>query len=549
MSFKFRQSRQHFPRHSHPTCFFCILFSFLFINSCGPLPKEGPAEWVEVSLQLQNQDTAGRKRIGTETRGSELAIVFPASTQFSAKGLDPSVALGWKKVDTFNNTVSLSLPVEDRLRLFIYRYTENYSPFQFEELIQSRSLHLNAIDFGQSDIFAVPSDRDYIIVDGQRTLMLTIQLARQLLGKLAQSYVKGAQVWADRIQFDGSFNQQLDEDEDSTTSGANGDYQLSPDYHDYVLATKGGLKLNASGSYVPAAPMLATIPETMEDQVNITPLTTLVTYAPELENIFAQSGDWRADIASSNGVSGELLRIAKTAEAFWTLLASGSNPVSQTTQQQLSALNVLAQSLAQGGSKSVLEDLPELVSQSLDEALSNPAISRELSDNSRNLLNTQLTQLAENLTELLPNNDQVVEQSLLEEFDFLHQEAFVATQTIFCESSEGLSILFDPVISSISLVPKSENTITVRGTISDDRFDSLNAYWVIDPPNEFENMLDPILLEGTVDSSGFVENSLIINNWAHLGSIKLQLSECNPFNTISKSCDWVPNSLQVLCGF
>ena len=63
------------------------------------------------------------------------------------------------------------------------------------------------------------------------------------------------------------------------------------------------------------------------------------------------------------------------------------------------------------------------------------------------------------------------------------------------------------------------------------------------------NMLDPILLEGTVDSSGFVENSLIINNWAHLGSIKLQLSECNPFNTVSKSCDWVPNSLQVLCGF
>ena len=58
---------------------------------------------------------------------------------------------------------------------------------------------------------------------------------------------------------------------------------------------------------------------------------------------------------------------------------------------------------------------------------------------------------------------------------------------------------------------------------------------MIVPPNEFENMLDPILLEGTVDSSGFVENSLIINNWAHLGSIKLQLSECNPSTQFQKA--------------
>ena len=127
---------------------------------------------------------------------------------------------------------------------------------------------------------------------------------------------------------------------------------------------------------------------------------------------------------SSTGVSGELLRIAKTAEAFWALLASGSNPVSQTTQQQLSALNVLAQSLAQGGSKSVLEDLPKLVSQALDEALSNPVISRELSDNSRTLLNTQLTQLAENLTKLLPNNDQVIE-------DVINEYGFISAADLF----------------------------------------------------------------------------------------------------------------------
>ena len=249
----------------------------------------------------------------------------------------------------------------ERLFLFIYRFTENHTSFELEQWLLGQSPLLNPIDFGKSDVFAVSESGDGLLVNDQRSSTLTIQLARQLSGKLSQGYVRGPQVWADRLDTQGKVNQQLDDDENFTNSSPDGDYDLAPGYLDCVLMTEGGFSLGASGTYIPAAPMMATLPEDRQVAVHITPLTTLVTANPELRSILAQSGDWRTDIASPLEIPGNLLRVAKVAEAAWMLLSGGSNPIMQSTQQQLGGLSILANKLAQGEENAILEDLPSLV--------------------------------------------------------------------------------------------------------------------------------------------------------------------------------------------
>jgi len=231
------------------------------------------------------------------------------------------------------------------------------------------------------------------------------------------------------------------------------------------------------------------------------------------------------------------------------LLAGGTNPIIQSTQQQFSALSILANKLAQGGETAILEDLPSLVGQAVDETLNNPEISRILTEDSKLALNLQLTGLTAGLVELLPNNDQIVEEALLSEFDKLNQQAFNAVQNILCEFSDGVSVQFDPIILSISLARTSENTVAVRGTVSDDDIASLSTYWAINPPQELQESIEPILINATVNQSGYVETILNVDNWDYFGSVSLQLTECNPINVISESCNWVPSSSQVNCNF
>ena len=536
------------PRKNLALLSLLILLQSIIIYACGPISKESSA-WVRVDLQLQTETVQQLARSGTGTRGSELAVVVPATTRFSEKGPLPSEALDWKKVNTSNNTVSLLLPVGESLRLFVYRYTEDYSLIELEQGLFSQSLHLNSIDFGQSDVFSVADPGTTLLVNGQSSSMLTIQLAQQFSGKLAQNYVRGAQVWADRVDSTGEGNRQLDNDENVTSSEPNGDYYLAPNYVEFVLATEGGFKLDSSGAYVPAAPMLATIPEDGQTEVNITPLTTLVASAPELAATLAQSGDWRADLASPVGIPGDLMRIAKAAEAYWMLLAGGSNPIIQNTQQQFVALEILSQSLVLGGSSSVLEDLPELMGQAASETMNNPLVSRELSEESKLTISSELINLTTGLVELLPDNEIVVENSKLADFDQLNEKAFNAAQAILCEFPEGVSVQFDPIILSITLVPTSVNTVAVRGAVSDDKIEALNAYWAINPPEGLQADIDPILVNATINQDGYVETILPMVNWDHFGSVSLQLTECSPVNVISATCNWSAGSQQVSCSF
>ena len=144
-----------------------------------------------------------------------------------------------------------------------------------------------------------------------------------LSGTLSQTYVTGATIIADKI-VDGTTlgNYLLDTGEVSTTSDDDGQFELDiPEgYNDYVLFSQGGTILNAAGDPVPAQPMLAPA-----GARNITPVTTLAALNPDLVSQIGEQYD--ADIANVAGVSGEVLQLAKIAEAILDMLSADDNQV------------------------------------------------------------------------------------------------------------------------------------------------------------------------------------------------------------------------------
>ena len=197
----------------------------------------------------------------------------------------------------------------------------------------------------------------------------------------------------------------------------------------------------------------------------------------------------------------------------------------------------------------ILTNLPSIIEKSVEETLNSPQISRELSEDTKAILNSELTELAANLVQLLPDNDQEVEAAFLSDFDHLNRQAFDSVESELCNLSEGVSVQFDPIILSISLVPTSETTIAVRGTISDDDVEALTTYWAINPPEELKESIESVFVSGVVNENGNVENIFSVHNWEHFGSVSLQLTECSPVNVVSESCAWVPGSQQVNCNF
>ena len=143
-------------------------------------------------------------------------------------------------------------------------------------------------------------------------------------GKLAQAYVSGAIVIADKVDgSDGLGDFQADPAvEVSTYSEADGSYTLviPPNYGEYVLCSKGGTVRNSQGARVPAQAMLAP-----RGTTNLTLVTTLVALHPSLKNKIGQ--DFDRDIANRNGVPWRILQLAKVAEAYMSVLAEGNDPV------------------------------------------------------------------------------------------------------------------------------------------------------------------------------------------------------------------------------
>ena len=278
-------------------------------------------------------------------------------------------------------------------------------------------------------------------------------------GKLAQSYVKDAQVWADQL-VNGVGNLEWDDGEPLALSGEEGDYQLTSDNPwvlsgDFQIVTSGGKKTDSSGNWIDAAPMVAPAPEPGQAQAHVTPLTTLVAFAPELKEEFDKLGGWNADIASPSGVSGNLLRIAKTVETLSNTLSGGSSPVISDLGSSLKSLGKLATTL-----KAIAETGGDLASEELLEASTSSAIEEVLSDpilvpnppsaTQREALKNSVTQAVRGIaTTILATDEPVAEDpNLLAQIEDIFEEASIDGEVSFAVNmGTGSTLSFGAVIT------------------------------------------------------------------------------------------------------
>ena len=187
----------------------------------------------------------------------------------------------------------------------------------------------------------------------------------------AQGYVEGAKVFAD---LDGDGVRDSNESQDTTDSS--GSYNLSADAGSWTLITSGGTFLDSQGNKVNALPMKAPAPSTSGATANVTPLTSLVAANPGLKTkLDALGGDgWNADIASSSGVPGKLLRVAQTVEQAMKTLTTGDNAVLSSDASKLKTINKLADAFAKQEDISSNEALTAATQEGLINALNDSEV-------------------------------------------------------------------------------------------------------------------------------------------------------------------------------
>ena len=190
-------------------------------------------------------------------------------------------------------------------------------------------------------------------------------------GKVAQGYVEGAKVFAD-LDGDGV----RDSNESQGTTDASGSYTLKADPGSWTLITSGGTFLDSQGNKVNALPMKAPAPSTSGATANVTPLTSLVAANPGLKTkLDALGGDgWNADIASSSGVPGKLLRVAQTVEQAMKTLTTGDNAVLSSDASKLKTINKLADAFAKQEDISSNEVLTAATQEGLINALNDAEV-------------------------------------------------------------------------------------------------------------------------------------------------------------------------------
>jgi len=285
-------------------------------------------------------------------------------------------------------------------------------------------------------------------------------------GKLAQGYVSEATVWVDKLEANGLGNFQRDAGEIDTVSGPNGDYSINPNQASYMLATSGGTMLNSSGQSVPAAPMLAPPPLVGQAATNITPLTTLVAFEPSMKTQLAQYGDWNADIASTAGVDGTLLRIAKTVETLSTVMISGEEPLVSSPAGQLKSIQKLAEQLINVPSSELVSDntLKTIAVSAFNEILADSTLlERDLTESEKTKLSSALGSAVEGITTAIPSKGKVVESEQLAEIESSQQAALDEVADTLQEEVI-ISLGFPALIRSITL-SLSGGTLSLTGQV------------------------------------------------------------------------------------
>ena len=291
-------------------------------------------------------------------------------------------------------------------------------------------------------------------------------------GKLAQSYVEGALIWADKL-VNGRGNLKLDAEEPRTRSKADGDYQLSGITGDYQLVTFGGYKKNSSGTKIKAAPMLAPAPEAGQTITNITPLTTLVAFEPTLKEKLSAYGDWNADIASPSGVNGNLLRIAMTVETLSSAVSGGSSTLISNYDVHLKSLGKLAtQFNSATGDLSNEEVLKKSASKALSTILSDSTLIQVMPTASEKAdLISSLEKAVKGVANKIPDG-LVVENSLLAEIETQMQPATGETKV----QLGGVNVSFPGILTQIKMT-WIQDFLVLTAVVPDDDPSRLNYNW------------------------------------------------------------------------
>ncbi|SVB27441.1 uncharacterized protein METZ01_LOCUS180295, partial [marine metagenome] len=234
-------------------------------------------------------------------------------------------------------------------------------------------------------------------------------------GKLAQAYVEGATIIADKKESGSTTgNCLLDSGETSTVSSSSGDFSLSVNYGDYVICSTGGTYKDSDGNSVDAAPMMTPAPESDSTDWNMTPLTTLVTTQPSLKTKLDELGGWNTDIASSSGVPSKLLRVAKTVETYWQV----SKRLSGDSKKQLKSLNNLALAFKDNGVPTDNTSLKNLTASALETSMNDSSINTDAKDISEDALKDILKTAIDKVTAAVPDSNQkIVEKDVQDKFD------------------------------------------------------------------------------------------------------------------------------------
>ena len=114
-----------------------ILLSLL--STCAPFPKEGDtSNQTEVTLTLQHRSSERSARAGPSSRATEFIVVVGGGAIFSEQG--PTTPLGSGVLNLSSSQITLSLKLDSPLRLFIYRYAENFSISQLQTKLANQTL-------------------------------------------------------------------------------------------------------------------------------------------------------------------------------------------------------------------------------------------------------------------------------------------------------------------------------------------------------------------------------------------------------------------------
>jgi len=359
---------------------------------------------------------------------------------------------------------------------------------------------------------------------------------KQLSGKLAQNYVRGATILTDKL-VDGVGNFVRDTGETDAISEESGDYSVLGPGGDYLLVTSGGQKQNSAGVWVDAAPMMAPPPEPGQATTNITPLTTLVAFEPELKQKLNELGGWNADIASPSGVNGSLLRIAKTVETLATVVGGGATPLVSDLGSQLKSLgkfatqiNVTTEELANP------ETLKSVAAKSLTEIVSDPTlVATPPTAEQQALLNTALTDAVQAIAETIPDGP-VVEVETLAELETAQKsslDSIGVTPGITIPISLTGSVTFQPVIRKVNLT-LSGSTLTLTAEVDQGGANDVKYAWSSSPASF--NLVSQ--QEATAQINNYDRSAL---------GITLRVTDSTGNLSDTATCTWIANPTTCDC--